>query len=233
MRINFQEFIVSKIQYIRSRFNERITPLIAIKYKDGVLIMAKNTVKTYRKTNCVWENKIIYGAIGEHQNIKKLTIELFTPCNSISTYLSDEDILLHWLAEMVGEYIFSVLELESMQTLQVRLLLADKNSIILIDETGTILPDEHFPHQTFVVLANDKGNEGGERRKIEKFLIDRLGNSTWKDLNFNQALKIAKEGLDVNQKPHVFYELVIINSKGSKIYNHTETLALLEERKDG
>lgn len=229
MILNFQKLIVEKIQYVRSRFDEKITPLVAFGFKHGVLILAKNTVEIYRKTDVLWNNKFIYGAIGEHQDIEKIVAQIANPCNQISTYLSEKDIHIQWLARKAGNFISDALKSGTLDCPIARLVLADKNSIILVDETGMILPVEHFiPHRTFIVLATDKNDE---RRKVETVIQEKLGDTSWKDLNFNQALKIAKEGLDVNPK-HVFYELVVINSKGSKIYNHTGTIKLLNREEN-
>lgn len=230
---DFRQYITGKIQLLRSRFNEKPvpTPLIAIRYNKGVMIISKNTVEMFRKTDVLWNSKIIYGAIGEHQDIEYVVATLAELCNFIDANLSDEDIHLDWLAKKIGRFISITLKTGGLSEnfLVVRLVLDDKDSIILVNETGMILPVEHFlPHKTFIILASDVDNE---RRKIEEFLINKLGNLTWKDLSFKQALKSAKEALEINQQ-QVFYELVVINKKGSKIYNHAETMKLLNREEN-
>lgn len=183
--------------------NPVVTPVIYIRDKDLIIVIAKNTSEDFNKIY-LFPGNIVMAAIGLHPSIELIRQTISDYTFKIKEILSEKDISLNYLAWSLSRFIDQALI--DYERFAIEMFLAGKeNKKNKIYRLGTVYNIAlHDQKSNFGVLGYEPDVE-----KIKRYLEQEFERE-------KDKMKLAKKALDLREKEEIFYELLIISDSSLK-----------------
>ncbi len=157
--------------------------LVAVVYKDGILLVAENPSRTLHKISEIYD-RVAFAGVGKYNEFDQLRVAGIRHADTKGYTYSREDVDARSLANVYAQYLGQVFTHE-MKPLEVEILVAElgdvqeNNRLYQITYDGTVVDQEGF-----AVL-------GGEAETI----ADRISHSITPDTPLKKALSVCVEAL--------------------------------------
>ena len=238
------EALIIKPQVIENEKTELIEgclckakPVIATKYKNGILIVGENPYKSLHKIHEI-HDKIAFAASGMYNHIIKLAVGGINNADLSSLRYSDEDVRAFKIAENYALTLGDIFDDNRFLPYKVEMMVVEINDPEDEDDDGKKLfrvkSNGHLIEEDMYSVIADlyKNEEEIKRDSIRVFLKDKITGK--EDLKASLDICLKALGQTENKSPEIKkLEMVVLDceSKGRRVfkrYKYKEIKAILD-----
>ena len=220
-----QPFYVAPEQMMKDRADfarkgiARGRALVAIRYVDGIVIVAENASDTLRKVSEIYD-RIAFAGVGKYNEFDQLRVAGVRAADLKGYQYSRDDVDARRLANSYAQMLGTIFTHE-MKPMEVEILLAE----VGIDASGDQM--FHLLYDGTVVDERDYSAIGGDAEAIR----DRLADTWTADLSLDDAVKAglaALIGPDRELSPSDLEVAVMSRGNGRRCFHRVDVAQLTE-----